>query len=186
MTMTRYREILRLHGLGDPIGEIAAAAGCHRNTAKRVIEKAEAAGLEWPLPDELGDAQLSRILYPGKYGKHGDYVEPDYDRVHRELKRKGVTRSLLYCEYRDACKAAGAEACSITTFNQGYADWAARKSVVMHVERRPGQKMEVDWAGTTMHLVDRDNGELVDVYVFVACMPFSGKLYAEGFLGRGV
>lgn len=183
MTMTRYREILRLHGLGNPIGEIAAAAGCHRNTAKRVIEKAEAAGLEWPLPEELGDAQLSRILYPDKYGKHGDYVEPDYDWVHRELKRKGVTRSLLYCEYRDACKAAGADACSITTFNHGYADWAARKSVVMHVERRPGQKMEVDWAGTAMHLVDRDTGELVDVYVFVACMPFSGKLYVEGFLG---
>ena len=183
MTMTRYREILRLHSLGDPIGEIAAAAGCHRNTAKRVIERAGAAGLEWPLPDELGDGQLARILYPDKYGKHGDYVEPDYDWVHRELKRKGVTRSLLYCEYRDACKAAGDEACSITTFNQGYADWAARKSVVMHIERRPGQKMEVDWAGSAMSLVDRDTGELVDVYVFVACMPFSGKLYAEGFLG---
>ena len=182
MTMTRYREILRLHSLGNPIGEIAAAAGCHRNTVGRAIERAEAAGLEWPLPEELGDGQIARLLYPGKYGKHGEYAEPDYERVHRELKRKGVTRSLLYCEYRDACKAAGKEACSITTFNHGYAEWAARKSVVMHIERRPGQKLEVDWAGTTMHLVDRDTGELVDVYVFVACLPFSGKLYAEGFL----
>ena len=64
MTTTRYREILRLHSLGSPIGEIAAAAGCHRNTAKRVISKAEAAGLEWPLPAEIGDRQLSLILYP--------------------------------------------------------------------------------------------------------------------------
>lgn len=182
MAMTRYREILRLHSLGNSIGEIAAAAGCHRNTAKRVIERAETAGLEWPLPGELGDEQLSYILCPDKYGKRGDYAEPDYEWVHRELKRKGVTRALLYCEYRDACKASGIGACSTTTFNQGYTAWAARKNVVMHIERKPGQKMEVDWAGTTMALIDRDTGEHVDVNVFVACLPFSGKLYAEGFL----
>ena len=53
----------------------------------------------------------------------------------------------------------------------------------MRIDRKPGQKMEADWAGTKMALADRDTGEPVDVYVFVARLPFSGKLYAEGFLG---
>lgn len=46
MSVTRCREILRLHGLGNPIGEIASAVGCYGNTAKRVIEKVETTGLE--------------------------------------------------------------------------------------------------------------------------------------------
>ena len=99
------------------------------------------------------------------------------------MKRKGVTRALLYEEYCDRCRSAGEKPCSVTTFNRGYADWASSLNLTMHIERKPGQKMEVDWAGTKMSFVDRDTGEAIDVPVFVACMPFSGKLFAEGFLG---
>lgn len=74
MTMTRCRETLRLHGPGNPIGKIAAVAGLLRNTGKSAIEKAGAAGLEWPLPEKLEDAQLSRILYSGKSGKRSSVI----------------------------------------------------------------------------------------------------------------
>ena len=181
--MTRYREIMRLSAMGQPPADVAAAAGCSDSTVRRALKAAEAAGLEWPLPEEMGDDAIRKLIYPKKFGKHGDFPDPDYERVHEQLKRKGVTRALLYEEYCDACRASGSRPCSTTTFNNGYAEWAASQCLTMHIDRKPGQKMEVDWAGTGMSLVDRDAGELVDVHVFVACLPFSGKLYAEGFLG---
>ena len=181
--MTRYREIMRLSALGQAPREVAAAAKCNESTVRRVLAAAESAGLEWPLPDEMGDDAIKRVIYPKKFGKRGGFLDPDYEWVHEQLKRKGVTRALLHEECCDLCRAAGAEPCCATTFNNGYAEWAASRCLTMHIDRKPGQKMEVDWAGTRMHLVDRDTGELVDVHVFVACLPFSGKLYAEGFLG---
>ena len=181
--MTRYREIMRLHSLGQPNTRIAVAAGCSRSTVGRVLKAFAEAGLEWPLPDEMGDDALARIVHPKKFGKRGGFAEPDYRQMQAQLTCKGVTRALLYEEYCDRCRSAGERPCSITTFNSGYANWASSQNLTMHIERKPGQKMEVDWAGTKMGLVDRDTGEMIDVPVFVACLPFSGKLYAEGFLG---
>jgi transposase len=178
---TRYREILRLRSLGNSTKEIEAGAGCSVDTVRRVVKAALEKGLEWPLPESLGDDAIKRIIYPEKFGKRKGFLEPDYENIHKELKRKGVTRALLYEEYQDKCRAAGVEFCSSTTFNAGYAEWADSQNLTMHIGRKPGQKMEVDWAGTKMNILDRNTGELVDVYIFVACMPFSGKLYAESF-----
>lgn len=179
--MIRYREILRLNALGNTIADVAAGAKCSTDTVRRVLKKAKEHGLEWPLPPSIGDEAIKRVIYPDKYGKRGLFKEPDYEYVHKELKRKGVTRTLLYEEYCDQCRASNTPFCSATTFNEGYHSWAQTNNITMHIERRPGQKMEVDWAGTKMHIIDRDTGEVVDVNIFVACLPFSGKLYAEGF-----
>ena len=181
--MTRYREIMRLSAMGQPPADVAAAAGCSPSTARRALKVASEAGLEWPLPEDLGDDAIKRLLYPKKFGKHGDFPDPDYEWVHEQLKRKGVTRTLLYEEYCDGRRAGGSRPCSVTALNNGYAEWAASRCPTMRIDRKPGQKMEADWAGTKMALADRDTGEPVDVYVFVARLPFSGKLYAEGFLG---
>lgn len=181
--MIRYREIMRLHSLGQSAESIATAAGCSRKTVDNVLRAAKRAGLEWPLPEDVGDEAIRRLIYPSKYARRTDYAEPDYQWVHEQLKRKGVTRALLYEEYRDGCRAAGRQPCCATTFNSGYEEWASLQNVTMHIARKPGQKMEVDWAGTRMRLIDRDTGESLPVFVFVACMPFSGKIYAEGFMG---
>ena len=53
--------------------------------------------------------------------------------------------------------------------------------VAMHIERKPAQEMQVDYVGDAMGVLDLDTGELLKVYVFAACLPYSGELYAEGF-----
>ena len=52
----------------------------------------------------------------------------------------------------------------------------------MHIQRKPGEHMEVDWAGQTAELTDLDTGEAIKVYLFVAALPYSGYAYAEAFL----
>lgn len=182
--MIRYREILRLASLEQSAPSIGVAVGCAERTVYNVLHAANKAGLEWPLPKEMGDETIKKLIYPASNSKRGGYEKPDYEQVHRELKRKGVTRALLYEEYCDKCRSAGKSFCSATTFNDGYRKWANSQNITMHIEHKPGQKMEVDWAGTKMTLCDRDAGEFIDVSIFVACLPFSGKLFGEGFLSE--
>lgn len=67
--MSRYREILRLSAMGQPPTDVAAAAGCGPSTVRRALKVASEAGLEWPLPEDLGDDATKRLLYPKKFGK---------------------------------------------------------------------------------------------------------------------
>ena len=58
--------------------------------------------------------------------------------------------------------------------------WAAANKVSMRIERKPAQEMQVDYVGDTMEVLDADTGEARKVYVFVACLPYSGEMFAEG------
>ena len=54
----------------------------------------------------------------------------------------------------------------------------------MHINRKPGELMEVDWAGQTAFIVDSDTGEALDAFLFVAVLPYSGYAYAEAFMSQ--
>lgn len=67
--MTNYREILRLHSLGLNKTEIAASCQCARNTVAATLQRAANCGLQWPLPEEMSDKQLSECLFPSTASK---------------------------------------------------------------------------------------------------------------------
>ena len=104
--MTNYREILRLHSLGLNKTEIASSCQCARNTVAATLQRAANCGLQWPLPEEMSDKQLSERLFPTSPSKPV-YKMPDYAYVHKELQRSGITLNLLWLEYCDQCRAAG-------------------------------------------------------------------------------
>jgi transposase len=66
------------------------------------IRRAKAAGLTWPLPDELDERRLEARLFPNKSASKSTVPLPDWAQVHTELRRKGVTLSLLWQEYKAA------------------------------------------------------------------------------------
>ena len=103
--MTRYREILRLWSLGLKKKEIAESCWCSRNTVTRVLQRMAECGLSYPLPEEMTDKILSEKLFPsGEVGLK--YKMPDYEYVHREMAKSGVTMNLLWLEYCDRCREA--------------------------------------------------------------------------------
>ena len=102
--MTNYREILRLHSLGLNKTEIASSCRCARNTVAATLQRAANCSLQWPLPEEMSDKQLSERLFPSSTSKPV-YKMPDYASVHKELQRSGVTLNLLWLEYCDQCRA---------------------------------------------------------------------------------
>ena len=107
---------------------------------------------------------------------------PDYASVHKELQRSGVTLNLLWLEYCDQCRAAGEIPYQSTQFNKYYADYLAKVSATMHLNHKPGEVIQVDWAGDTAAVIDTDTGEImIPAYVFVATLPYSGYSYVEAF-----
>lgn len=179
--MTNYREILRLRSLGLNKTEIAASADCSRNTVTATLQRAESCELKWPLPENMSDKQLAAVLFPGNAAKPA-YKMPDYAQVNREMQRSGVTLNLLWLEYCDQCMKSGDIPYQSTQFNKYYNDYLAKTSATMHLNHKPGEIMQVDWAGDTAALVDTDTGEIIPAYVFVATLPFSTYSYVEAFL----
>ena len=179
--MTNYREILRLHSLGLNKTEIASSCQCARNTVAATLQRAANCGLQWPLPEEMSDKQLSERLFPSSTSTPV-YKMPDYEWVHREMQKNGVTLSLLWVEYCEQCHQNDELPYKSTQFNKYYADYVHKTKATMHLEHKPGETMQVDWAGQTAALVDTDTGERLDVYLFVAVLPYSGYAYTEAFL----
>ena len=96
--MINIKDILRhRHDLDLPRAQIAAAVGVSTGTVSHVLERAAAAGLSWPLPEDLDDDALRAKLYPPSDRDSG-HVQPEWDAVIEELKL--VFDSI--CEYAEA------------------------------------------------------------------------------------
>jgi transposase len=181
--MTNYREILRLSSLGINHSQIAAGMGIARQTVVTALQRAAAQGLYWTAAEPLSDRELAARLFPQGDGKP-NYKMPDYDAVHQELAKPGVTQQLLWFEYCDQCRATGEIPYQLTQFKTYYREYVTKTKATMHINRKPGELMEVDWAGQTAFVVDADTGEAFESYLFVAALPYSGYAYTEAFLNR--
>lgn len=178
--MTNYREILRLDSLGLNKTQIADALGCSRTTVITVLRRAEEIGLLYPLPENLSDKELSSKLYSPSPNK-SMYKMPDYEYVHKELQKSGVTLKLLWLEYCEKCRENGELPYQSTQFNKYYSEYAIKTNATMHLNHKPGEIMQVDWAGETATVYDTTTGEAITTYLFVSSLPYSGYAYVEAF-----
>src|SRR5690242_2597863 len=100
-TMRQVREVLRLTTAGVGLNEIARRVGIAPSTVRLTLKRLATAGLSWPLPAEMTDSALETALFAAAGTKQGHrrHVEPDWAEIHRELKRKHVTLTMLWDEY---------------------------------------------------------------------------------------
>ena len=174
--MRKIREVLRLyHAAGMSVRAIARSVKASPSTVGEYIRRAEVHGLGWPLPGSLDDGELERRLFPAPAPSGTRRPLPDWSKVHRELRRKGVTLALLWQEY----KASHPEGLQYSWFCEQYRAWASTLDVVMRQEHRAGEKMFVDYAGQTVPVVDRETGEERQAQVFVAVLGASSYTFAE-------
>jgi len=179
--MTNYREVLRLQSLGLNNSQIAASAGIARQTVITTLQRAAVLELDWQSAESLSDRELARQLFPPTNGKV-TYKMPDFARIHQEMSKPGVTLQLLWFEYSDKCRETGEIPYQLTQFKKYYREHTLKNKATMHISRKPGEMMEVDWAGQTANIVDTDTGEIIEAHIFVASLPYSGYSYVEAFL----
>lgn len=180
--MTQYREILRLYQSGISQRNIALSCKCSRNTVSAVVNRAKKVTLPVPLSSRT-EEELGLLLFPEKQESTTSKRRvPDYEKIAKELNRNGVTLKLLWMEYCEECRQAKQKPFMYSQFCYYFQQYAEKERATMHIPRKPGDSIQVDWAGDKMYLVDRDTGDTIPAYLFVGVLPYSMYAYAEACL----
>lgn len=171
--------ILELQAAGLSRNQIAATRHMSKHSVSDVINIAKEKGIVYEEIKSFHEEEVYRMIFPEKYAIEALFQQPDYEYVHKELKRVGVTLKLLWQEYQDKCKTSETVPMGYTKYCNGYADYTVVNKLTNHLENKPGVKAEVDWSGPTMSYVDTSTGEVVTVYLFVGALPYSQYSYVE-------
>ena len=182
--MRKIRDVLRLtQALGMSRRLVGEATGIGKTAVGDYVRRAAAAGLSWPIPDEIDDAELERLLFaPAGFNRPSARIMPDWNHVHGELRRRGVTLLLLWEEYR----AEHPDGYGYSRFCDLYIEWRRGVSATMRQTHVAGEKLFVDYAGDTMPVFDGASGEERRAHVFVAVLGASNYTYAEARWSEGL
>jgi len=183
LPMRKIFDVLRLSAAGMSKRKISASLGVSATAAGECIRRARRAGLGWPLPEGLAEEALERRLYPPPAEAPKDRRPlPDWAAIWRELRRPGVTLQLLWEEHR----AANPDGYGISRFCELFRTWEARVSPTMRQNHVAGERLFVDYAGTTLEVIDGTTGEVWTVQLFVAALGASNYVYAEATWTQGL
>ncbi len=176
--MRKIRDVLRLT-LAEQLSrrQVSASLGIPFTTICEYVDRSRQAGLSWPLPEDLDDAGLEALLFKKPAPVMVERPLPDWNHVHLELRRPGVTLQLLNLEYLEQHK----DGYQYSQFCERYRRWQRHLDVVMRQEHRAGDKMFIDFAGQTIPIVDQATGVITEAELFVTVLGASNYLYAEAF-----
>jgi transposase len=177
LSMRKIEEILRLkYEAGLSHRAIAQSCAVSASTVSEYVTHAKAAGLSWPLPEGLSGEELERLLFPPREPAGKRHIpQPEWAHVHQELRRKSVTLSLLWVEYRQEHPAGY----GYSQFCYRYRQWAKQLKPMMRQKHKAGEKLFIDYAGQTVAVIDPATGEIEQAEIFVAVLGASNYTYAE-------
>lgn len=177
LSLRKIREILRLkYEMGLSNRAIARACRASNSTVGEYIRRARKAGLQWPIAEEVSEQELYQRLFPEEARpKVMQRPIPNWEEIHRDLARRGVTLRLLWHEYREQYP----DGYGRSQFQELYARWNQAHTTSMRLPHKGGEVMEVDYAGMTVSITHPETSEISQAQVFVATLPASGYLYAE-------
>jgi transposase len=176
--MRDIKEILRLrYHLKHSHRIIADAMGIARSTVRDYLSRVHAANLQWPLPGDMSNEQLNALLFPPvAQAPRCEKTTPNWQVIHTELKRKGVTLQLLWEEY----KRANPRGYQYSWFAHLYRTWAKTKDVWMPQMHKAGEKTFVDYSGLTVPIYTSNLQDvLYKAEIFVGVLGASDLIYCE-------
>ena len=174
--MRKIRDVLRLrlsHGLSQRA--VGQSLGLSQATVSDCLGRARRAGVGLPLPDGLDDDALEARLFPPAPETSGEpRPVPDWAWMHRELRRPNVTLALLWEEHR----ASAPDGFGYSWFCELYRAWAGRLKPTLRQVHTAGERLFVDYAGSTMPVLEGASGEARQAEIFVAVLGASSFTFA--------
>ncbi len=177
LSMRKTVEVARLKAAGLSIRKISRSCNIARSTVSDYLSRLKVAGLSWPFSPDLTAEALDALLFTGaEYrGRDSKRPVPEWSEVHKELRRKGVTKQVLWEEYL----ADYPDGYQYSQFCEHYRRWAKTIDVCLRQDYRAGELLFVDYAGMTMPVTDPATGEVRQAQIFVATLGASHYIYAE-------
>lgn len=176
--MAKVRQILSLHAQGVSKKKISEQTGASRNTVKKYLRIYHREQLAWSDIEQMNDYALTVRFCPDEYREPCQKAQTLialFPEIEKKLKRRGVTRTLLWKEYLQK----HAEGYRFTSFCFYLDRWLNHSKPVMHIEHKAGDKLFIDFAGKKMQIVDKNTGEQIEVEVFAAILGCSQLTYIE-------
>jgi transposase len=183
ISMIKIRQILRMHTQGHSKLKIAMQTGVARNTLKKYLAAFAASGLSFEQINLLSDKDLEDLFIKPEDKPLSEKLQTLFNlfpAIDKGLKKKGVTRQMLWQQYRQA----NPNGLGVSQFKQYYAQWKAQVNPTMHMEHKVGDKMYIDFAGEKLHFIDRQTGQLQPVEVFLGILGASQLTYVEGVMSQ--
>jgi len=183
--MNKLRIVLKLYAQGKSKSFISDYLRLSRNTVKKYIKQFVALRITFEDLAQMDDAKLEELFIKTQTQALSPKLKALYSffpYVEKELKKTGVTKMLLWGEYKEKYT----DGVQSTQFGQHYNRWSKSINVkpVMHMVHKAGDKMFVDYAGKTLQLVDQASGEVIEVEFFVAILGASQLTYAEATMSQ--
>ncbi len=179
ISMLQIRRILQLKTEGLSKLKISGVLPIHRKTLDVYLSKFEATGKSYADLLTYTDEQLSDLVHTKsvlpKPDNRYDELKKHLDYFKSELSRPGVTRRLLWEEYNEAYPTGY----GYTQFCEHFARYLGQTKATMHLAHRPGEYLQVDFAGKQLQYIDVQTGEIISCPVLVCTLPFSGYTYVE-------
>lgn len=181
--MSRLRKVLKLHSQGKSKSFISNYLKLSRNTVKKYINQFIRLTITIEDLEQMDDVQLEELFIKTQQEELSPKLKTLYalfPYAEKELKKTGVTKLLLWEEYKQKHP----DGVQSTQFCEHYNRWSKRVNVkpVMHMVHKAGDKLFVDYAGKTLQVVDQQSGEIIEVQFFVATLGASQLTYAEATL----
>ncbi len=176
-TMTQIRKIFQCRKNGWSIRKISKRTGISRNTIRTYLRRIRERGKDIDQVLELSDAQLS-VLASREKSEEDQRIKELWDElpsIEKELSRVGVTRKVLWEEYRDK----NPDGYGYSQFCDHLQRWRRAQQVVMHMVHEPGEILEVDYTGKKLNYVDQETGEVIDCDSLITVLPYSNMIFLE-------
>lgn len=183
--MSVLRNIISLKKKGCSNRSISDQLGLSRKTTNKYVSHLKQTGLSYQDLLNLSDVDLAALVETTPAKPTADYLQELYSYfplVEKELKRVGVTRHLLWQEYKQVHP----EGISYARFCTHFRQWRQSQEVTMHFEHKSGDKLFVDFTGKKLEIIDPQSGEVVPVEVFVAILGASQYTYVEAVASQKV
>lgn len=183
--MRKIKDILRLRFAAElSIRQIHESTKTSVGAIQKLLAKAKKLGLSWPLPDELDDHQLDQLFYPAADTRASSRFQiPEWPAIHQELKRKDMTKQLLWEEYVQHYPS---RSYSYSQFCDRYRHWCGQQKRSMRQTHKVGEKCFVDYCGPTVPIIDATTGETRGAQVFVGVLGASNYTFAEATLTQSL
>jgi transposase len=182
--MHQIKRIIELYQQGRSIWETKRLTGLSRTTIREYLQRMHKSGIS---PEQLlamDEESVTPILYLDGFerGQSGRKVDTRYENMSKsldkycgELSKRGVTRQLLWEEYRKD----DPDGYGYSQFCEHLNQHGKKDQAVMHFTHRPGEQLQVDFAGDKSGYVDISTGEWIPCEVLVCVMPYSNYMYVE-------
>lgn len=184
LRMHQIRRIIEMQLEGRSIRYTTRLSGLSRNTVREYLRRISSSATGFKELLALDDESLAAIVYvpADEKATAGRSVDARYDHLQEllpgylvELRKRGVTRQLLWEEYRNSNE----DGYGYTQFCAYLNRQMRPAEAVMHFTHQPAESSQIDFAGKKLGYVDKSTGQFIECESLVCVLPFSNYMYME-------